>query len=119
MIECLKTSGLEIRDIARFMELCQQGDASLRERKEMFENRRQVLLAEIARLQEQMNMIEFKCWYYQQPLEAGCESAVQALIPQDLPEDIRRLYTASHQENQPDPGKTQDEKGTAQNDAAS
>lgn len=98
VIECLKTSGMEIRDIARFMELCEEGNDSLEERLQMFENRKQALQAEIGRLQTQMNMIDFKCWYYQTATACRDEAKVQAMIPDELPDDIRRKYDASHQE---------------------
>ena len=40
IIECLKASGLEIADIKRYFELCQQGSASYPERKQLFVNRK-------------------------------------------------------------------------------
>lgn len=96
VIECLKTSGLEIREIARFMDLCRQGNESLEERRQMFVQRRQVLQAEIDRLQAQMHMIEFKCWYYDTAVQLQDEARVQVMIPEGLPDPVRRIYEASH-----------------------
>lgn len=97
VIECLKASGLEIKDIKAFMELCSQGDDSLKERRELFESRRKVLEQTIAQLQQQLDMIRFKCWYYGQAEKAGSEAAVQAMIPGSLPDEIRSVYVRGHQ----------------------
>lgn len=43
VIQCLKASGLEIREIQTFMELCQEGNKTFAQRKAIFEKRREVL----------------------------------------------------------------------------
>ena len=50
VIECLKASGLEIRDIKQFMQWCSEGPATYEVRRELFERRREAVLEEMARL---------------------------------------------------------------------
>ena len=45
-----------------------------------------------------LDMLKFKCWYYEQAIKDGSEDAIPAMIPNDLPEDIRRAYENSHKE---------------------
>lgn len=85
MIECLKESGLSIKDIRDFMEMVQQGDATLAGRLALFEERRAAVLAEIERLQETLSVLDFKRWYYGTALAAGTEDAVKDLAETEIP----------------------------------
>lgn len=40
VIECLKKSGLEIKDIKKFMDWCAMGASTYSQRKELFENQK-------------------------------------------------------------------------------
>lgn len=73
VIECLKKSGMPIKDIRKFSEWVQMGDDSLRERCDMFLERKKIVKAQIAELQETLAFIEHKCWYYETAIEAGTE----------------------------------------------
>lgn len=89
LINCLKKSGLSIRDIKNFIEVSAQGDAALGERLNIFLRRRELLQKELADLQEVLSVIEFKCWYYEKACEAGTEAVMENLKPSDIPEQLR------------------------------
>lgn len=89
VIECLKRSGLSIREIRSFMEMCTRGDESLAERKALFEARRDAVKAEIEQLERSLAVLEYKCWYYETAEAAGSEDAVRGLIPDQVPEQVR------------------------------
>ncbi|MCD7804568.1 MAG: MerR family transcriptional regulator [Oscillospiraceae bacterium] len=95
VIDCLKKSGLEIKDIKRFMDLCSRGSETFAERKELFENQKQAVEAEIDRLNATLNMLNYKCWYYESAMAIG-EEATKATKPEDMPENVRRAYEGSH-----------------------
>ncbi|MGN1179905.1 MAG: MerR family transcriptional regulator, partial [Suilimivivens sp.] len=96
VIECLKKSGLEIKDIRQFMFWCAEGPATYENRKKLFENRKVALEAQMRELEKNMAMIKFKCWYYEQAIADGNEERLSTMIPDDLPEDIRKLYELAH-----------------------
>lgn len=98
VIECLKKSGLEIKDIKQFMDLCVEGSSTYPARKEIFEKQRENLLAEIARLNNVLDMLNFKCWYYEQAMRDGSEERVQSMIPDRLPKDIKTAYENAHRD---------------------
>ena len=98
LIECLKGSGLEIRDIRRFMQWCQEGSSTYGKRRELFQKRKEIVEKEILAMKKTLAMIEFKCWYYEQAIKDGSEDTIPAMIPNNLPEDIRRAYENSHKE---------------------
>ena len=97
IIECLKKSGLEIKDIKQFFVWVSEGSSSYEKRKELFEARKSAVEAEIQNLQKALSLLEFKCWYYQKAIEDGTEENIQAMLPDKLPSDIQKLYDASHE----------------------
>lgn len=64
MIECLKKSGLEIKDIKQFMIWCGQGSGTFLQRRELFARQRGAVEAEIAHLEQVRSMLDYKCWFY-------------------------------------------------------
>ena len=97
VIECLKKSGLEIRDIKQFMEWCAQGSETYPQRHALFVQQAERVEAEIARLQKSLDMIRFKCWYYEQAMRDGSEDRVHAMLPDHLPPDIQPIYDHAHE----------------------
>ncbi|MFR1873113.1 MAG: MerR family transcriptional regulator [Coprococcus sp.] len=96
VIECLKKSGLEIKDIKLFMEWCSEGSATYQRRKELFERQKEIVQKEIAKLEKVLDMLQFKCWYYDQAVKDGNKARIQSILPDRLPEDIQKIYNRSH-----------------------
>lgn len=98
IIECLKRSGLEIRDIRRFMELTTKGSASYAQRRELMEERRLKTLEQIEELQKTLAVLEYKCWYYDEAISRGSEDFAQG-APDSLPKEARDLYARAFLQN--------------------
>ena len=96
VIECLKKSGLEIKDIKLFMAWCAEGPATYSDRFQLIRNQKERVEAEIKQLHNTLDMLKFKCWYYSKAMEDGNEDTAKASIPDGLPEDIRVAYDNSH-----------------------
>lgn len=97
VIECLKKSGLEIKDIKQFMDWCIQGSETYPQRLNLFLKQRRQVEAELVRMNRVLDMLNFKCWYYEEALKDGNEDRVTRMKPEDMPEEIRRAYENSHQ----------------------
>ena len=85
VIECLKKSGLEIKEIKQFMAWCVEGPATYPERKALFETRKQAVEEEMLRLQRTLDMLKFKCWYYETAIRDGSEDRLNEMLPDHLP----------------------------------
>lgn len=96
VIECLKASGLEIREIRQFMAWCIEGPSTYTKRRELFETRRKAVEAEMEALQKTLDMLKYKCWYYDTAIRDGSEEQIQAMMPDHLPPDIQKLYDNGH-----------------------
>ena len=97
IIECLKKSGLEIREIKKFMDLCAQGSSTYPQRHELFLKQKLAVEAEMRQLEKTLDMLRFKCWYYEQAMKDGNEDRLHEMIPDHLPEDIQKLYNNAHE----------------------
>ena len=97
LIECLKKSGLGIKEINQFFTWVSEGSSSYSKRKELFEARKLAVEAEIENLQKTLSLLEFKCWYYSKAMEDGTEEYIREMLPDKLPSDIQKLYDASHE----------------------
>lgn len=99
VIECLKKSGLEIKDIKKFMDWCVEGAATYPQRKELFEKQKERLEAEIEHMNRVLDMLKFKCWYYEQAIKDGNEDRIKTMIPDRLPDNIRSAYENAHKKS--------------------
>lgn len=97
VIECLKKSGLEIKDIKQFMEWCVKGSETYSQRRELFLKQKEIVEAEIQRMNKALDMINFKCWYYEQAIKDGNEDRVSAMNEEYMPEEIRKAYKNAHE----------------------
>lgn len=73
LIECLKRTGMPIKDIKKFMDWCMEGDSTLQKRYDMFQERKAETEKQLALLQKTLEKINYKCWYYETALAAGTE----------------------------------------------
>ncbi|EKI2454860.1 MerR family transcriptional regulator, partial [Enterococcus faecalis] len=96
VIECLKKSGLEIKDIKQFMKWTKLGAETFKIRKELFERQKVSVEKELRQMEKVLDMIKFKCWYYDEVLKQGNEVAVKSKIPNNLPKEVKLYYENSH-----------------------
>lgn len=73
IIACMKKSGVPIKDIKKYMDLCKEGDNTLRERMEIFLERKEIVQKQIEELNNVMKTIDYKLWYYEEAIKAGTE----------------------------------------------
>ena len=73
VIECLKSTGMPIKEIKKFIDWCSDGDTSLQQRYDMFLERKAAVEALLEELNGTMELINHKYNYYKTALEAGTE----------------------------------------------
>ena len=73
-----------------------EGSSSYTKRKELFEHRKAAVKNEIEQLEKTLAMLEFKCWYSDTAIADGNENKINAMLPDNLPKDIQKLYNKAH-----------------------
>lgn len=96
VIECLKKSGMEIKDIRQFIEWCAMGKETYPQRRAMFQRQRENIEAEIERMNRALDMLKYKCWFYEQAMKGVSEEQLHAMIPDSMPEEIQEAYAHAH-----------------------
>lgn len=96
VIECLKNSGMLIKEIRDFMKLCEEGDSSLNERYSFFLDQEKKVQDQIKSLNQTLKLIKFKQWYYLKAISDNTESIVKNMSIDDMPDDIKELYLETH-----------------------
>ena len=67
---CLKNTGMSLREIARFMQLSQEGDCTLRERVALLRAHRDEVLARMEEMQSHLDKVTRKLDCYTEKLRA-------------------------------------------------
>lgn len=99
VIECLKKSGLEIRDIKKFMQWCGEGAATYEKRRALFARQKAAVIDEIRRLKSIVDMLDYKCWYYETAIKDGSEERLREVKPENMPEAVRRGWECIHRQD--------------------
>lgn len=89
IISCLKKAGMSLKDIKQYIHLSMEGDSTIEERLELFYNQRKVLQAQMEELQKTMEVLDFKCWYYETAKEAGTVQVPQSMPLEKIPPQFR------------------------------
>lgn len=91
LIECLKQCGMSIREIREFAKWTLEGDETIDQRLALFDEKKRVLEQKMEELQDTLDFIKYKKWYYTAAKEAGTIDVHQHMKPEEIPEDIRPI----------------------------
>lgn len=91
IVQSLKKTGMPIREIRKFGDWCLQGDDTVAQRLALIDRQRESVLKQIAQLQNTLETLNHKHWYYE---TAQCRSscdALRTLNPADIPPEIQKI----------------------------
>lgn len=91
VIGCMKKAGMSIRDIRQYIGMALQGDDTIELRLDMFRHQRQVLEQQMEELRHTMQMVDYKCWYYETAKAAGTVEVPQKMPLSEVPERFRQI----------------------------
>ena len=92
IIACLKQTGMPIKDIKTFIDWCVEGDATIGQRLGLIDRQRQRVLEQIRQLQETLQVLDYKHWYYEKAREAGSCAIHDSLTEADVPAPLRAAW---------------------------
>lgn len=91
LIECLKRTGMPIKGIRQFIECTARGDGTIGERLDILERQRESVKKQIAELEEHLEMLDYKVWYYKTAQEEGTTAAMENYPKDKVPENLRKF----------------------------
>lgn len=89
IIECLKKTGMPLKDIRTYIHMAMQGDETIESRLELIYRQREAVRAQMAELQKTLDTLDFKYWYYETAQEAGTTDVPRNLPQEEIPEQYR------------------------------
>ena len=96
LIECLKKCGLQIKEIKQFIERTKEGDNTINLRLDFFNKQKQKVEKEMQELNKVLDMVKYKCWYYQKAKELNSISKLEENKKDLTPTSIQKLYDKAH-----------------------
>lgn len=91
VIECLKKTGMQLKDIKIFIEMAMQGDNTIDERLELIIKQQAEVEKQMAELQETLDTLNFKRWYYEIAKKEGTTAVPRNIKLEELPEEYREI----------------------------
>lgn len=88
-IECLKKTGMPIKEIKCFIDWCLEGDATIDKRLALIDRQREVVFQQLQQIQDTLEMLDYKHWYYETAKAAGTCDVPRNMEQADIPEKYR------------------------------
>ena len=99
IIECLKKTGMPIKEIKKFIDWCMEGDSTIDKRLELIKEQREEVLKEREQLNKTLDTLNYKMWYYETAKKAGTCSVHKTIKREDMPKEIREYIEKREKEN--------------------
>lgn len=91
VIECLKRTGMPLKDIRAFIVMAMEGDATIEQRLELIVRQQEAVREQMRELQETLDTLDFKRWYYETARDAGSTDVPRQMPDDKLPEKFREV----------------------------
>lgn len=101
IIECLKKTGMSLKDIRDFILMAMQGDDTIDMRLSLIIKQREAVKKQIDELNETLATLDFKCWYYETAKKAGTTDVPRNMQESELPEQYRAIRQKLRREKTP------------------
>lgn len=88
LIECLKKSGMSIKDIKKFIDWYVEGDSTIDQRLELIDQQRKSVIQKIEQLKETLAVLNYKHWYYETAQKAGTCAVHQTICSDEIPKEF-------------------------------
>lgn len=92
IIDCLKKCGMSIIEIRQYMEWLKNADENIDNCLELFIEKYQALMVEKRNLEEYIDTVKYKIWYYQTAKEAKTVDIHKRMDEKDIPVKMQRIH---------------------------
>lgn len=89
IIECLKKTGMPIKEIKKFIDWCIEGDSTISDRLKLIDRQREIVKGQMEQLKETFEILDYKHWYYETAYKAGTCDIHKNMKAEDIPEKFR------------------------------
>ncbi len=90
IVNCLKETGLSLKEIKQYLNWCKEGNKSLQKRLDLFKQQKVALEHQLNQIQQNMEKINYKIAYYEEAVRNG--SIDEAKKNKCLQEEKKRVF---------------------------
>lgn len=98
IIECLKKTGMPIKEIKKFIDWGMQGDSTIEERLALIDRQRDEVFKQIEQLKSTLDTLNYKHWFYETAKKAGTCDYPKSIPDEELPPEILEIKNRLHKE---------------------
>lgn len=91
LVECLKKSGLSIKDIKSYLDMTVKGDETIEDRLMLLRRQKEKVERQMEELRQTLNILNYKCWYYETAKEAGTTEVPQNMTDDEMPPEFAEI----------------------------
>lgn len=91
-IYCLKECGMSLSKIREFMELYNQGNETIEARGRFLEEQKIEVENQIRQLEEMLEIINYKCWFFQEAKKHGDVYYYKKMDPGEYPAIMKNFF---------------------------
>lgn len=91
IIECLKKTGMSLKDIRKFVYMAMEGDKTVEERLDLIKARQKEVERQIEQLKETLEALNFKRWYYETAKKYGTTDVPRNMSEKELPKEFQEI----------------------------
>ena len=95
-IECLKSTGMPLKEIKQYIEWCIEGMPTVPQRYELFLERKAIVEEQIAQMQKILATINYKCDFYKKAIETASYFLLPVLALFHSKYIFRQRYKSMH-----------------------
>lgn len=91
IIDCLKKTGMQLKDIKNFVEMAMRGDETIEPRLQLIINQKEKVKNQIDELSKVLKILDFKEWYYTTAKENGTTELPRDINENELPNEFKSV----------------------------
>lgn len=91
IIECLKCTGMSIKEIKEFVDWCVEGDSTIEKRLALITRQREAIKEKLKQTEEALHLLDYKCWYYETAQRAGTCAVHDTMEAAEVPAEFRDI----------------------------
>lgn len=88
VIGCLKKTGMSLKDIKNFIYMTMKGDETIEDRLNLFKKQKEIVEKQIAELNETLETVKYKCWFYEAAVKAGTTDVPANMSDSEIPPEF-------------------------------
>ena len=89
--DCVKQSGMSIKEISHFIELLHAGERTLEDRADILSDLEVKFKEELKRQKQTLKRLQYENWVYRQAVRLGSIEAVEELPSASMPKKLRKI----------------------------